>query len=674
VTTGLSLSSEVPAPPSRPPRAGFKREFLHVALIAIAAALVYSNTLANSFHLDDYYRVVNNPGIQTVSPVWRHFTDPRTMSTLDRITQYRPLLPLTLSFDYALGGYDAAGYHIVNIVLQIAAGVLVYFLVIELLEYGSRSQAHAHNGRLALLVALLFTVHPIAGILVNYVSSRDLLLMQVFLLASLFLYLRMRRSGFTRGRWAVVLALLALSILSKTNAAAAPLLIVAFEVTVGRERLTSSAPWRRALPFAVVVAGYFLFTRFVLGFSDMAQVRDPAMPAWTYAVTQMKLALFHYAQNFVWPFPIRQSPLVQPSFTLFDPLVLLGLAFIVLTLVAAWRLRDSAPVISFCILAAWILMIPESSLLPLYHLAVDYRPYPSSAFVFLAVGTALERYIPARASLVLAAFVVYLALASYFMNRTWRTDETLWTHSVEYGGDALAHMNLAMSLRDRTDPRVRQNLEEALRLSPNYVLAHINLGLLLIDLGQAEQGLAEVRRAVQLTPRWAQAHYWLARAYARLGRYADAAGASATAAQLDPRNLSYQYQAAMDAQRVGNYASALQHVGEVEKVRPDYEETQFIKGFALQMTGRVEEAIPALEAFLAAHPGHVQAEFDLGHALMTAKRCPEAIPHFESVLAGKPDYAAAHLHLSTCYAEAGNEAKASAHKAAYEASRQPDRR
>ncbi len=639
-------------------------------MITLAAALVYGNTPRNAFHLDDFYRVVQNPGIESVSPIWRHFVDPRTMSTLDRITQYRPLLPLTLSLNYALGGYDPAGYHLVNIFLQIVASILVYFLVLELLEYRSGWAAgDDRRSRLALLVSVLFAVNPVSGILVNYVSSRDLLLMQVFLVASLLAYLQMRRKGDTPLRWAGVLVLLALSLLSKTNSAVAPLLVLAFELTAGRESPFSAAPWRRALPFAAVVAAYFLFTRFVLGFSDLAQVTDPDTPAWTYAVTQVRLQVAHYLQNFVWPFPIRQSPLVQPSVTLIDPGVLLGLAFIVGTLVLAWRLRRSAPVISFCILASWALMIPESSLLPLYHLAVDYRPYPSSPFLFLAVGLALERRTPALATPVLLAFAAYLGVASFFLNRTWRTDETLWTHSVRYGGDALAHMNLAMSLSDRTDPRVRANLEEALRLSPNFVLAHVNLGLLLIDLGQTQEGLEEVRRAVRLSPRWAQTHYWLARAYARLGRYQDAATASATAAELDPRNLSYQYQAAMDAQRVGNYEGALQRVAAVERIRPDYEETQFIKGFALQMMGRLDGAIPALQRFLASHPGHVQAEFDLGHALMTSKRCAEAVPHFEKVLALKPDYAAAHLHLSTCYGELGNAAAAAEHRSAYEAAR-----
>ena len=55
--------------------------------------------------------------------------------------------------------------------------------------------------------------------------------------------------------------------------------------------------------------------------------------------------------------------------------------------------------------------------------------------------------------------MVYFAAASISLNGTWRTNATLWAHSVRYGGDEVAHLNLAMSFADRRDPRVRRNLE-----------------------------------------------------------------------------------------------------------------------------------------------------------------------------------------------------------------------
>ena len=102
-----------------------------VTALALAAlvATVFWNALPNGFHLDDQYHVVDNPGIQQVWPPWRHFVNPRTISTLDRIVQYRPLLPLSLSLSYALTGQDPAGFRAWNIALQAAAAVLVFFFL-----------------------------------------------------------------------------------------------------------------------------------------------------------------------------------------------------------------------------------------------------------------------------------------------------------------------------------------------------------------------------------------------------------------------------------------------------------------------------------------------------------------------------------------------------------------
>jgi hypothetical protein len=115
--------------------------------------------------------------------------------------------------------------------------------------------------------------------------------------------------------------------------------------------------------------------------------------------------------------------------------------------------------VTFAILAYWILMIPESSVLPFHHLAVDYRPYPGSVFVFLALACfAVNALGVRRGGFALALFAAYAGASSVALNRTWQNGRTLWSHSVAYGGDPVAHLNLALSLTDRHDPQVRRHL------------------------------------------------------------------------------------------------------------------------------------------------------------------------------------------------------------------------
>lgn len=645
-----------------------KRRAVHIGLIVSVASLVYINTLHNGFHLDDFYRVVDNPGIEKLAPIGRHFVDPGTMSTLERITQYRPLLPLTLSLNYSLAGNSLVSYHLGNLFFQIVASILVYLLCLELFRHRPALHPDGNTQNLALFVSILFAIHPVSGILVNYICSRDLILMQLFLIGSFLAYLRMRRLGASPIRWAIVLLLLALSMLSKPNAVVAPVLVFLFELTVGKERMSSARPWLRALPFAAVILVYFLFTKLYLGSAGLAVVvSEGSASVWEYPLTQAKLHLFHYFRNFFWPFMIRQAPWVEPANSILDYKVISGLAFIIISLVVAGRFRKAFPLMSFCILAYWTLMIPTSFILPFHHLAVDYRPYPSSLFLFLLIGLmGYKLWKPSLTTPIFLGLIAYFAFSSISMNKTWRTEETLWSHSVAYGGDALAHLNLAMSISDRSDPRVQKHLQEALRINPNYIVANINLGLLLIDQGQTEEGIEYCRKAVALNPRRGQSHYWLSHAYSKLGMIQEAAEASARSAQLDRRNLKYQYKAALDAQRTGDYSASLQYLRVIEQSQPDHEETLFLKGFALQMTGELSGAIESYRAFLAQHANHSQAQFNVGHALMTLGKYGEAIQHFERTLYLKPDYAEVHLHLATCSEKLGNREEANRQRELYQ--------
>ncbi|MBP2669404.1 MAG: hypothetical protein H6Q80_1606 [Deltaproteobacteria bacterium] len=540
-------------------------------LLVLLTATIFANTLPNGFHLDDFYRVVENPAIQTISPWWRHFVDVHTMATLPTITNYRPLLPLTFALNYAIGGLNPVGYHAVNLALQAAAAVLVYLLFIALLGQGSAVRQDIQPW-VALTAAAVFAVHPVSGIPVNYVSARDLLLMQVFLVGSLLVYVRMRGAGSeTIGGWAVVLAFYVLALFSKTGVVVMSAIVVAYEVTVHRERLLSPGPWLRAAPFLVLAIAFFAYVSLVLHHSEIDVVRSTEYGPAAYGATQLKLHLFHYMRNFVWPFSIRQGPevaLIGP----FHPAAWSGGLFLFSSLAAAWFARRALPVFAFGVTAYWALLVPEASIFPLWALATDYRPYASSPFLYLSIAAAAAQYISSNRVLRGAAVlsVVWSAATSVYLNTTWRTERSLWQHSVHYGGSALAHMNLGMTY---PDPQIRvKHLRKAIQMAPNYILAHMNLGLALIDLGQRNEGLAECLIAVSIDPYRAQTRYWMAKAYEKLGRPYDQAQEAARAVQLEPSNVEYAYYAGRSAQERGDMKGARAFLEPIIRRTPPYKD------------------------------------------------------------------------------------------------------
>jgi hypothetical protein len=540
-------------------------------LLVFLTATTFANTLPNAFHLDDFYRLVNNPAIRSVSPWWRHFVDVHTMATLPTITNFRPLLPLTLSLNYAIGRLNPVGYHVVNIALQAAAAVLVYRLFKVLLEQGSFVRGDLQPW-VALTAAAIFAVHPVSGVPVNYVTARDLLLMQVFMLGALLTYVRMRGAGNdTLVGWVATLALYILALLSKTGVVVLCGLVVAYEVAVRGERPLSAGPWLRALPFLCLAIAYFAYVSLVLHHSEIDVVRSNEYTSVSYGATQLKLHLFHYMRNFVWPFPIRQGPDIALNGP-FHPAAWAGALFVLFTFFVAWRVRRDLPVVAFCVAAYWALLVPEASIFPLWALAADYRPYASSPFLYLGVAVIAAHRIPSFRALRVAAVIVVLwsAATAVYLNTTWRTERSLWQHSVDYGGSALAHMNLGLTF---PDPATRaRHFREAIRMSPNYILAHMNLGLALIDMGQRGRGLSECLVAVSIDPYRAHTRYWMGKAYEKLGLSDARAREAATASRLEPSNVEYAYYAGQSALAHGDVAGARRFLEMVIHRDPPYKD------------------------------------------------------------------------------------------------------
>jgi Flp pilus assembly protein TadD len=630
----------------------------HAALLVLLTSLVFANTLRNELHLDDHPRIADNPEIERFWPPWRHFVDPRTSSILPQVVQYRPLLPLTLSVDHTLAsavGVDRLVlFHVTNIALHTIAVLLLYALFSRL--------AAPH---IALAAAALYAVHPVAGVPVNYVCARDLLLMQLFLLAALLAH---ARAAPHRRAAPLALAFAALSILSKTDAAVLPALVLAHDLTAGGAHPRTPRPWLRAAPYAALVAAFFLYTELVLDFSDADQLLVPR-PFLEYPLTQLSLHVRHYLRNALWPLSLHPLPDVPPVTTITDPWTTAGALLVTTTLFAAWHLRRSAPTISLALFAYWMTFAPTSSLLPLRRLAVDYRQVPALPWLCLLAAAAISR-LPRRIAPVLAAgLVALLAAASIAHNQHWRTEESLWRHSVALGGEAMAHHNYAFAIQDRDPTLAEHHYRETLRRDPDHTYAHVNLGLLLQRQGRGNEGLALLRAAAERTASdWAITHHWYARALAIAGRPTEAARESARASDLDPRDPRFAYQAAWDACKVNDFSNCLTYTSRLHALQPEHKESRFLEGFAHQKLGHLDAAIMAYQRHLATHPTDAQVHFNLGHALMETRRCAGAVPELLRTLDLKPTYRETHQHLAHCYDELGRPEDAARHRALYGAS------
>ncbi|MGQ0648616.1 MAG: hypothetical protein ACT4P7_13715 [Gemmatimonadaceae bacterium] len=180
--------------------------------LALVAALVYANSLANGFVLDDRGIILDNPLVQHPAAAWRAFTSPYGPGAVGG-GQYRPLGILAFALDRALAGNSAVWFHTMNVAWYAVVVILVHRFALAWLAPAG-----------AAVAALIFAVHPVHDEAVANVVGRLELMAATFGLAALLLH--------RRGHWSAA-ALYACALLSKEHAIVIPLLALAQDLVSG---------------------------------------------------------------------------------------------------------------------------------------------------------------------------------------------------------------------------------------------------------------------------------------------------------------------------------------------------------------------------------------------------------------------------------------------------------
>jgi tetratricopeptide (TPR) repeat protein len=175
-----------------------------------------------------------------------------------------------------------------------------------------------------------------------------------------------------------------------------------------------------------------------------------------------------------------------------------------------------------------------------------------------------------------------------------------------------AHFNLGVCYRMRGDKENQiHHFEEAARLSPDTPDVHYNLGLAYSDSGMYPEAIAEFDRAIELKPSLRDAHFSLGTVLYRLERYTDAAAEFRRCLELSPDwfeahlNLGSCYMKTDDVDR------AIDEFREAVRLKPDSAEAHYSLGAAYMNAERYDEASALFHKALEIDPSHRQARMML---------------------------------------------------------------
>jgi len=615
---------------------------LAAAAIAVAALAIYANTFSNGFVFLDTADIVGNATIRHLSELGRVLAPPAAGGLT---VGGRPLVNFTLALNYAVSGVDPWSYHLANALIHLGAGLALFGVV---------RRTPPRSTLFAFSVALLWTVHPLQTEAVSYVVQRAESLMGLLYLLTLYGFIRYTEAPAER-RWAVLAVLSCfLGMATKEVMVSAPVIVFLYDRTFVSGSF--AAAWRRHRAVLLgLAASWLVVVGLTLGAGERGGTAGFGVGvSWgDYLLTQFP-AVLHYLRLAAWPHPLvfdygahwfNGLGEVLPA-----AVAVVGLA--VLTLVALWRW----PVAGFLGFVFFSILAPTSLVPGISQTLAEHRMYLALGPLVIAFIWAMQRWLEPRVEL-----AVVLLLASVFglltvsRNEDYRSDLTLWTDTVAKLPDqARGHYNLGVALGDAGRATAGlEELQEALRLNPNYPEAYDSIGIILAKSGRGPEAIADYAEALRLRPRFSDAHYNLGTALGVAGRYDEAVAEFRAALRIQPEFAEAEDNLGEALARMGQFGEALPHFAKAVALKPEEAKFYFDWAAALQGAGQAAEAIARYEEALRLKPAYAEAHTNLGVALASADRLSEAIGHFEKATQINPNSVNAHYNLAGALTNAG---------------------
>lgn len=564
---------------------------------------------------------------------------------------WHPITWLTHLTDVTLFGLDAGKHLLVNVVIHAINAILLLIVLARATGRVWRSSA----------VAALFAIHPLHVESVAWLSERKDVLSSLFLLLTIFFYLRFV-DGRSKRAYAAMIVAFILGLMSKGMLVTLPFVLLLIDYWPLRrwsfgEWKTLRGLFMEKLPlFLLILPAIFVTWYAQHAVEAIANIRFVSVPirlanaAISYVVYIRRMFLpTDLALGYAYPSTI------SPTVTLICTLILLAITALVL-------LRRERRYL----FTGWFwfvgMLVPVSGIVQIGPQSMaDRYTYIPLVGLFIAgvwlVADFIRRFPLLRipATIMAAAIILGLTFAARAQTSHWKDTETLFRRTARVTPrNPVAHETLGFALfRNGEYEKAIVEFHALIAIRPQYARGYQGLGASLAALGRTTEAIEAYRTSVRLDPMNAEAQRQLGLLEMAAGQTAEAAKRLEQAASLG----DVQAQGSLAMARGNTDAAIAEYEAAVER-EPNSPEALNNLAAALARKGREDEALERYRAALRLSPFHYDANMNIGALLSRRGAISEAVTHYVAATRSRPQATEPHVYMALALANAGRPSEA----------------
>ncbi len=548
--------------------------FKILLILVVVSSVVYANSINNDFVYDDKSSIVDNPYIRDISNIPGSFIHPEYLTSAGIRNHYRPLVVVSHTINYAIGGLNPAVYRITNLLFHIGTAFLLFLTVDAVLCY--RVESREQNFYIALASALIFAVHPFNSEAVNYIVARSSLLSGFFYLLAFYCWVQYRKvanmgsskevagsrknivepgsseqvtgkdspatsyllpATLSSTRYPLpatfyIASLLAflLGMLSKEVVITLPVVLWLYDLYFIHP-LRTFLNWRTYIPYLpfILFLALPLIMRAIHAEGGIIPPFKRDIGAQIYTVLPvlvgyLKLMFMPTGLTIAHQVEIYRTPLALS--VIFSAVILL---FYILNAAYLYiRKETECRLLSFFMFWYFITLL-VILIVPLNSIMQENRSYISGAGFALFTGIILWKLVYSRQGIkfaygLLAVLTILYSAGTVYRNTAWKNGVAIWTDAMEKSPfESLVYNNLSVAYKDVKDyDKAKEVLKRGITLLPDDWMLHYNLGIAYKITGELDSALYEFDRALRIRPDSAAIYTMMGSVYIHKGEIKEA--------------------------------------------------------------------------------------------------------------------------------------------------------